>query len=48
MSDHPDNEPILSYAPGSAERAELHAEMDRQMSEIVEIPCVIKSSVFMI
>ena len=41
MSDHPDNEPILSYAPGSAERAELQAEMDRQMSEVVEIPCVI-------
>ena len=37
----PDNEPILSYAPGSVERAELQEEMDRQMSEVVEIPCII-------
>ena len=41
MADHPDNEPILSYAPGSPERVELQAEMDRQMSEVVEIPCLI-------
>ena len=41
MAGHPDNEPILSYAPGSSERAELQAEMDRQMSEVVEIPCII-------
>ena len=41
MADHPDNEPILSYAPGSSERTELQAEMDRQMNEVVEIPCVI-------
>ena len=41
MTAHPDNEPILSYAPGSAERLELQAEMDRQMNEVVEIPCVI-------
>jgi 1-pyrroline-5-carboxylate dehydrogenase len=41
MADHPDNEPILSYAPGSPERVELQAEMDRQMNEVVEIPCLI-------
>ena len=41
MADYPDNEPILSYAPGSVERAELQEEMDRQMSEVVEIPCII-------
>ena len=41
MADHPDNEPILSYAPGSPERVELQAEMDRQMSEVVEIPFLI-------
>ncbi|MDP6906553.1 MAG: L-glutamate gamma-semialdehyde dehydrogenase, partial [Candidatus Thalassarchaeaceae archaeon] len=41
MADHPDNEPILSYAPGSPERVELQAEMDRQMGEVVEIPCLI-------
>jgi len=41
MAGHPDNEPILGYAPGSEERALLHAEMDRQMSEVIEIPCII-------
>ena len=35
------NEPILGYAPGSAERATLYAELDRQMGEVVEIPCII-------
>jgi len=38
---HPDNEPILDYAPGSSERISLQAELDRQMSEVVEIPCII-------
>jgi len=41
MAGHPDNEPILGYAPGSNERELLQAEMDRQMSEVVEIPCII-------
>ncbi len=41
MADYPDNEPILSYAPGSVERLELQEEMDRQMCEVVEIPCII-------
>ena len=41
MADYPDNEPILAYAPGSVERRELQEEMDRQMSEVVEIPCII-------
>ena len=41
MTDHPDNDPILGYAPGSPERAALQAEMDRQMGEVVEIPCII-------
>ncbi len=41
MAAYPDNEPILAYAPGSVERAELQEEMDRQMSEVVEIPCII-------
>ena len=41
MTDHPLNEPVLGYAPGSAERAALQAELDRQMNEIVEIPCII-------
>ena len=41
MSSHPVNEPILGYAPGSPERAALQAELDRQMGEVVEIPCII-------
>ena len=41
MSSQPVNEPILGYAPGSSERIELQAELDRQMSEVVEIPCII-------
>ncbi|MDP6329147.1 MAG: aldehyde dehydrogenase family protein, partial [Candidatus Thalassarchaeaceae archaeon] len=38
---HPVNEPILGYSPGSKERIEIQAELDRQMSEIIEIPCII-------
>ena len=38
---HPENEPILEYAPGSEERYALYAELDKQMSEVVEIPCII-------
>jgi len=41
MAGHPDNEPIQGYAPGSDERELLQAEVDRQMSEVVEIPCII-------
>ena len=41
MAGYPDNEPILGYAPGSDEKELLQAEMDRQMSEVVEIPCII-------
>ncbi len=38
---HPENEPILGYAPGSPERAALQEELSRQSSEVVEIPCII-------
>ena len=38
---HPVNEPILGYSPGSKERIEIQAELDRQMNEIIEIPCII-------
>ena len=38
---HPVNEPILSYSPGSEERIEIQAELDRQMKEVIEIPCII-------
>ena len=37
----PVNEPVRGYAPGSTERASLEAEVARQLSEVVEIPCVI-------
>ncbi|TNE87175.1 MAG: L-glutamate gamma-semialdehyde dehydrogenase [Deltaproteobacteria bacterium] len=37
----PANEPIKGYAPGSAERASIEAELARQTGEVVEIPCVI-------
>jgi len=35
------NEPGLSYAPGSRERALLKAELDRQYNQVVDIPLVI-------
>ena len=41
MSSQPVNEPILGYEPGSPERAALQDELDRQMAEVVEIPCII-------
>ena len=37
----PSNEPVQPLAPGSAERRELEAELVRQTSEVIEIPCVI-------
>ena len=37
----PVNEPVFSYAPGSPEREELKAELDRQSSIVVDIPLVI-------
>ncbi len=37
----PVNEPILSYAPGTPEKAALKAELARLSGEIAEIPCVI-------
>jgi len=37
----PHNEPVKGYVRGSSERAELEAELARQMSEVIEIPCII-------
>jgi 1-pyrroline-5-carboxylate dehydrogenase len=37
----PTNEPVTSFAPGSPERASLETELDRQLSEVIEIPCVV-------
>ncbi len=37
----PVNEPLISYAPGTAERAELEKELKRLSSETIEIPLII-------
>nr|MBA3395392.1 1-pyrroline-5-carboxylate dehydrogenase [Deltaproteobacteria bacterium]MBA3817826.1 1-pyrroline-5-carboxylate dehydrogenase [Deltaproteobacteria bacterium] len=37
----PVNEPVLGYAPGSAERAKLKAALAAIEKEVVEIPCVV-------
>ena len=37
----PYNEPVLSYAPGSAERAAVKAELKRLGGEVTEIPVVV-------
>jgi len=38
---HPVNEPVKSYAPGSAEKAELKARLKQMAGERIEIPVVI-------
>jgi 1-pyrroline-5-carboxylate dehydrogenase len=37
----PRNEPILAYAPGSPERAELKARLERMANETIEIPVIV-------
>ncbi|HCW44504.1 MAG: L-glutamate gamma-semialdehyde dehydrogenase [Planctomycetia bacterium] len=37
----PENEPILNYAPGSAERVSLEARLASMASETPEIPCIV-------
>ena len=37
----PANEPVLTYAPGTPERAKLKGELDAQAGQIVDIPLVI-------
>jgi 1-pyrroline-5-carboxylate dehydrogenase len=37
----PRNEPVLDYAPGSRERSELKAALDRMAGERIEIPIII-------
>ncbi len=37
----PQNEPVLSYAPGSKEKAELKAKLEEMKRNPVEIPCII-------
>ena len=41
MSSHPDNELILNYEAGSTEREDLEKEIRKQLSEVIEIPCII-------
>ncbi len=38
---HPTNEPVQAHTPGSQERASLERELDRQLNEVIEIPCVV-------
>ncbi len=38
---HPENEPVLGYAPGSPEREKLQTELNNQMNSVIEIPCII-------
>ncbi len=42
----PINEPVKSYAPGSAERASLKARLDSMASERIEIPIIIGGQEF--
>ena len=37
----PTNEPVLTYAPGTSERARLKSELDAQAAQVVEIPLLI-------
>lgn len=37
----PQNEPILSYAPGSSEKKELKSKLESMRKEVVEIPLII-------
>ena len=37
----PENEPVLSYAPGSAEKRKLKAELARLAKRKIDIPCII-------
>jgi 1-pyrroline-5-carboxylate dehydrogenase len=37
----PRNEPVLSYAPGTPERAELKETLERMSGEVIEIPAIV-------
>ena len=39
----PENEPVMSYAPGSPERAELQAELKKLKSQQIDVPLYIGS-----
>ncbi|MGQ0702805.1 MAG: L-glutamate gamma-semialdehyde dehydrogenase [Gemmatimonadales bacterium] len=42
----PRNEPVLTYAPGSPERAAIKAELKRLGSEVTEIPVIVNGKEF--
>ncbi len=37
----PENEPVLDYAPGSQERAELNTTLKDMLENPIEVPCII-------
>jgi len=37
----PENEPVLSYAPGMKERSEIKARLKQMLNTPVEVPCII-------
>jgi 1-pyrroline-5-carboxylate dehydrogenase len=39
--DYPDNEAVKSYSPGTRERKQLSAELDRLTAEVTDIPLII-------
>ena len=39
--ERPDNDPFKGYLPGSPERAELKAELEKQAAQVVDIPLII-------
>jgi 1-pyrroline-5-carboxylate dehydrogenase len=41
MSSHPINEPILNYEAGSKHKSDLKKEIDKQLNEVLEIPCIV-------
>ena len=41
MSSHPTNEPILNYEPGSKHKLDLKKELDKQLNQVLEIPCIV-------
>ena len=41
MSSQPINEPILNYEAGSKHKSDLKKEIDKQLNEVLEIPCIV-------
>jgi|TARA_B110000881_G_C18602463_1_gene536521 1-pyrroline-5-carboxylate dehydrogenase len=41
MSSHPINEPILNYEANSKHKSDLKGEIEKQLGEVIEIPCII-------